>query len=327
MQLRLHVSVLLLALVLVHLALRDPKVASPAAVGAMLGILLASLLAHEIGHCFAARKLEGHAEQIVIWPLGGLVPVGESREPRNELLTAAAGPLANLLIATVAGLGLVVEPTSPAEFLRLINPFDPPPASPSFSWPEGLRWTFWTNWLLALVNLLPAIPLDGARLARAVFWTSIGYASSAARVARLGQATALCLCVTACLVYRTYPTAALTLMMLGIVMFFCARQEAERLHEHDSDEAGFGYDFSHGYTSLEQATAPPRKRGPGPVRKWLANRRADRLLRRQKIEAEEERRVDDVLARLHLSGLESLSAEDRELLARVSARYRNRLRG
>jgi hypothetical protein len=56
----------------------------------------------------------------------------------------------------------------------------------------------------------------------------------------------------------------------------------------------------------------------------LDERREARAERQRQIEVEEERRVDDILARLHETGLQNLSAEDRALLDRVSARYRNR---
>ncbi|HQU43597.1 MAG: hypothetical protein B7Z73_14820, partial [Planctomycetia bacterium 21-64-5] len=99
----------------------------------------------------------------------------------------------------------------------------------------------------------------------------------------------------------------------------------DRLNDSETDDALFGYDFSQGYTSLEK-TAQSRKAPPGPVKKWLDERRAKRLQRQQQVEAEEDRRVDDVLARLHELGKHGLSEEDRALLNRVSARYRNRNR-
>jgi hypothetical protein len=59
--------------------------------------------------------------------------------------------------------------------------------------------------------------------------------------------------------------------------------------------------------------------------RWIEQRRADRQRRLAQIEADEERRVDDVLARLNEVGIDSLGAEERRLLERVSKRYRERL--
>ena len=94
-------------------------------------------------------------------------------------------------------------------------------------------------------------------------------------------------------------------------------------YKRKADDTEF-HDFSAGYTSLEQETqevAPPRV---GWFRRWLAKQRAWRLERELETAAAEEARVDEILAQLHEHGIESLSKEDRALLERVSARYRNR---
>jgi hypothetical protein len=61
------------------------------------------------------------------------------------------------------------------------------------------------------------------------------------------------------------------------------------------------------------------------LRRWIEQRRANRRRRMAETEAEEERRVDEVLALLNEVGIDSLSAADRQLLERVSRRYRQRL--
>jgi hypothetical protein len=213
----------------------------------------------------------------------------------------------------------------------LLNPLAPPmPADGVLNWLVVLTWAFWINWLLAVVNLLPAYPLDGGRVLRALLWASSKHnlRESAALTARIAKFTAVALWIAALFVNGSadYSFAALPLVLTGVFLFFGARQESDRLHEQESEDALFGYDFSQGYTSLEKTLAPPRKQRPGPIKKWLADKRAARLLQQQRIEAEEERRVDEVLVRLHEQGPHALTEDDRALLARVSARYRNRLR-
>lgn len=327
---RLHVFFLLFALVTVHVSMKDSQDRLLWYAVAGLAILLVSVLLHEFGHCFAALKVGGSAERIVVWPFGGLAQLNVPHEPRSELLTALAGPLVNLSIAVLAAVLLIIlqgvtvfrpDPHS------LANPLSPPVEANGFSWLAALKLVFWINWVLVLVNLLPAFPLDGGGVLRSALWQKFGYRSAVLLVARAAKLTALALWVVAWLVYEPYPSAPLPLALVGVFLFFSAKQEADRLHDHDSDEAEFGYDFSQGYTSLEKNLAPPRRRGPGPFKRWLENRRAGRVLRQRQIEEEEERRVDDVLARLHASGLRGLSDEDRALLDRVSARYRNRQRG
>src|SRR3954451_9116844 len=67
-------------------------------VWASLGILLVSVIAHEVGHVMASIRLGGGTEEIVLWPLGGLSPVHVPPEPQAEIITALAGPLVNLVI-------------------------------------------------------------------------------------------------------------------------------------------------------------------------------------------------------------------------------------
>jgi hypothetical protein len=117
------------------------------------------------------------------------------------------------------------------------------------------------------------------------------------------------------------------LILLAIFLFFSARQQERREEE---DERGndllYGYDLSRDLDDLECDVEEEAVDRTGPLTRWLEKRRELKLSRQKEIEQEEERRVDDILARLHRHGMQSLSAEDRALLERVSARYRSRLR-
>src|SRR5690349_9635779 len=84
---RLHVFFLLFAAVAVYLS--GEHLAETLTV---LGLLFVCVLAHEFAHCFMAWHVGGSAEQILIWPLGGLAQINVSHEPQHELATAAAGP-------------------------------------------------------------------------------------------------------------------------------------------------------------------------------------------------------------------------------------------
>ncbi len=323
---RLHVFFVLLVVFAVNFAWLDGRGDLLEYVAASLLILFLSVLAHELGHCYAARRLGGRVDQIVIWPLGGLSQQHVSHQPQDELVVASAGPLMNLAICLGSALPLALT-ESWQYVVGLLNPLKAPLWTQGLSWHDVLAQTFWFNWLLLLVNLLPAAPLDGGRLLRALLWHRIGYRSAVQQVARVAKVTAVAICVAAWWFHSDYPYAPLPLALLGVLLFFSAKQEAER-QDRESEDALFGYDFSQGYTSLEkQFDSPARKSAPGPVRQWLQGRREARQLRQQQIEQEDDRRVDDVLARLHEMGREALSDEDRALLDRVSARYRNRQRG
>src|SRR5438132_4525387 len=64
----------------------------------LMALLFAAVLLHELGHCFGARLVDGDAHEILIWPLGGLAAVDVPHTPRANFLTAAAGPLVNLVL-------------------------------------------------------------------------------------------------------------------------------------------------------------------------------------------------------------------------------------
>ena len=321
-QVRLHVFFILFAVFVLHYCTADPHEGLMWYGVAVLVLLYASVLAHEFGHCVAAVKVGGQPEQILLWPLGGLAQISVSRDPGNERVIAVAGLLVNASVCVILAPMLFVWG---ANLDGLFNPIVPPIGAGSFNWVEGLRLAFWLNWTLAVVNLLPAYPLDGGRILRSLLWPRFGYRSSVLYVARTAKVSAIGIWILAWLVRSKYPDAMVPLAILGVFLYFGARQEAERLREQDADEDMAGYDFSQGYASLEHNEAP-RRPTAGPVQQWLESRRAARLQRQIQLAEEEERKADEVLARLHESGLSSLSEEDRALLDRVSARLRSRLR-
>ena len=105
-----------------------------------LGVLAVTLLIHELAHALAAKRLGLKVIDITIWPLGGMARMeGLSGHPTHEALVAAAGPVANLVLAAVCAF-------IPGDVAHL---------------------TAMINLILGLGNLVPAFPLDGGRLLRA----------------------------------------------------------------------------------------------------------------------------------------------------------------
>jgi len=325
---RVHVFFVLLVVVALSMSVdKDPQKQLLVDVGITLAILFVSVLAHEVGHCFAARQMDGRVDQIVLWPLGGLAPINLSHQPQEEMVTAAAGPLVNMSIAAVAIIPLLFLHQ---DMRAVLNPLrSPPPPVDGVTWVYCLQLVVWVNWLLTLVNVfLPANPLDGGRVLRSLIWQKKGYRTAVTVVAMVAKFTALAICVAAwALIYPRYPEAALPMTLLGILIYFSAKQDSERLHDRETDEGLLGYDFSQGYTSLEKNFDAIPRRSPGLMRQWLDNRREARRLRQKEIEEQDDQRMDEVLARLHEVGRDALSDEDRALLDRVSARYRNRQQG
>lgn len=322
---RVHSTFILVAVFAMLLSTSRPAAEEAAGYGALgIGILLLSVLAHELGHCFAAVRVGGSPEQIMIGPLGGLLPAETPREPQPELITASAGPLVNL------GILLLVMPmvwASGGQLMGLVSPFTPDKLIEGPWWVVALRLTFWVNWLLLVVNLLPAFPLDGARILRSLLLPALDYRSATQVAIRTSKLTALGVCILAYAIHD--PKAQLILptwvplVLFALFIYLSAQQEAARLDDGQWDEDLSSYDFSQGYTSLERTLELPGRQG-SPMKRWLDKRRDVRRRRREMTEQDEERQVDEILLRLHESGMQGLTSKERALLNRVSARYRNR---
>lgn len=122
---------------------------------AWVGGLYVSILLHEFGHALAARWCDGEANEILLWPLGGLAFVRPAWHPTAHLITTVAGPLVTLglWIGFMAlRVALMSYGDTPRELLIFISSL------------ERLN-----RWLL-LFNLIPAFPMDGGRILRDSLW-------------------------------------------------------------------------------------------------------------------------------------------------------------
>jgi Zn-dependent protease len=147
--------------------------------------LFGIVLLHEFGHALACRQVGGKANEIVLWPLGGIAFVDPPARPGAWLWSIAAGPLVNLVLVPVtigawifaASQGLAETDPDAHHFLATI---------------AGL------NLVLLVFNMLPIYPLDGGQILQALLWFFIGQAKSLKVVSILGLVTAvtiLCLAV------------------------------------------------------------------------------------------------------------------------------------
>jgi hypothetical protein len=164
---------------------------------------------------------------------------------------------------------------------------------------------------------------------RAGIWYVFGHRTAARWTPRVAQIAAIALWIAAWRLHSEpqFSFVVMPLVLLGVLTFFVAPTDAPPQEDTSLDDGTFGYDFSQGYTSLERSLDSSLKARPGPLRKWIERRRQAKARQQREIEVEDDRRVDAVLARLHEMGMHAMSDEDRALLKRVSARYRNRLQG
>lgn len=130
-------------------------------------LLFASILLHELGHALVARRHGVEIEEIDLWLLGGVARMsGHPRTAGDELRFALAGPAVTLVVAVVfAVIALALPASAPAELKAVVD------------------YQLYVNAIILAFNMLPAFPLDGGRVARALLWAHSGDLAGATRSA------------------------------------------------------------------------------------------------------------------------------------------------
>jgi Zn-dependent protease len=148
-------------------------------------LFYASLILHEFGHAFAARRHGIDVSRIDLFLFGGLAQLSrDSNSPKEEFQIAAAGPLATFLFVLLC-LAIDLAIVGPHRLLHAAVLDRSVRITPVLL---SLSWLLYINVLILIFNLVPAFPLDGGRIARAVVWKLRGDKTTGTRVAaRLGQ--------------------------------------------------------------------------------------------------------------------------------------------
>ncbi len=327
-QVRVHL-LFFLAVGMAVVALRQEPAAMWWWAGAFVAVQAGSVLLHELAHCLAARRHGGSPHEVVLWPLGGLVQVSVPRTPGNEVAVALAGPLANFLLAAAGGVVLYSRGTSAADDGAGlgIDFFSPPMDAAGLTALGVVRIATWVNLYLACLNLLPAVPMDGGRLACGLLWHFVGYRRAVRLTHGLMLAAAAAVCLAPVLLRACGVNVdlfvELPLVLLGVFLFLAAQGESRRRRWREEDEPREADEWRVAGPELLLA-GDESPAAPAMIGQAVEARLEERLHRQQQQEAEEDRRVDEILSRLHLAGPEALSPEDQAFLKRVSARYRGR---
>lgn len=148
-------------------------------------LFFASILLHELGHAVVAIRNGIGIQGITLWMFGGVARLDrDSDSPGTEFKIAIAGPVVTAAIVVIcAGLGLLL--TGPNEFGEAALTERGAQTSGAAA---VIAWLFTINLLVLIFNLIPAFPLDGGRVARAIAWWRTGNRASATRfAAALGQ--------------------------------------------------------------------------------------------------------------------------------------------
>jgi len=314
---RVHILFLFGALVVIAQAFRENPDGGITGIVESLGaiaLMFLIVLVHEFGHCFGARGVGGSAEEILMWPLGGLATVRPPHRPGAHLVTALAGPAVNVVFCLVTAAVLIAwtgnalaVPTDPFHMFRPLSPegFD--------MWPVQ-KWLvifFGLNYMILLFNLAPVYPLDGGQALQALLWPRMGYRDSMMLASGIGMVGAIGFGVIGIF------SGAYMLFGIAVFGYFTCWQQRQQLKMGLFENGGGlpGYDFSQGHTSLDRSAAGPSFWQRRRARKLAERRRRER----ERIEAARQE-VDRILDKISRDGLRSLSPKERRFLERETQR-------
>lgn len=264
---------------------------------------------HELGHCFAARKVGGSANEVLLWPLGGLAFTQYPQTWRNTLFVVGCGPLVNVAIAILAvPIFLLAERSNPTlpfnNYYRAIH----------------IAFHDW-NLVMLVFNLIPLFPLDGGQMFRAGMWgwfqkkggMGDGPFYHASRITIPVSLTIGAIGCIVCLFIGQF---------LGVGIFAWAmlntwqlKKQLENMSSVAIDQGNeFGYDFSEGYTSL--AKGP--KGGSSTQETSKAFKKSSAKKKRTK--KDDEQRMDLLFKKINDKGIHSLTKSERKFLEEMSKR-------
>jgi Zn-dependent protease len=177
-------------------------------------LLFASILLHELGHSLVARRNGVEIEEVDLWLLGGVARMaGHPETASAELRFAIAGPLVTLAIAVLFGGIALLLPSSTPAALRAV-----------------VEYQALVNFAILVFNLIPAFPLDGGRVARALIWGRIGDVSRATDVAAtIGRGFGFGMIGLGLLGAVAGAVGGLWLALVGVFVIAAARAEREGL--------------------------------------------------------------------------------------------------
>ena len=215
--LRIHWTFFLLPLFVWYTEYASHRTANDGRGLALVGIIFACVLVHEFGHALMARRLGIRAKSIILLPIGGVTQLDDSQPAaeatlapwKRDIRIAMAGPLANLLLACAL---------RPHHSWRS---FPMPTSGPGLSCAPAIFPAAWCGPISISpgFNLLPAYPMDGGRVLRALFSRHMDPVQATRRAVSIGQAFATMFILGGMLL----PNYWLTLV--GLFLFIASQME------------------------------------------------------------------------------------------------------
>lgn len=164
------------------------------------------VLLHEFGHVVAAKGCGIDVREVELLPFGGVARMEGLLEtdPTVETTVALAGPLTNVVLVVAGAVIWRLDVVAEASVLFFVS----------------------ANVAVCLINLVPALPLDGGRLYRAYRSRKVGFRRATKEAVRLGRVFAVVLVVIGAVLLHI-GVASVTLLILGVFVFIAAGKEHE----------------------------------------------------------------------------------------------------
>ncbi|MCA9280023.1 MAG: hypothetical protein H6815_13050 [Phycisphaeraceae bacterium] len=289
---------------------------------ASYGIIFGIVLIHEFGHCIACRKVGGQADDILLWPLGGLAMCKPPHNWRDELITVVGGPIVHVFLWPI--LAAAVYFTKSGSLLFPL--FDPWAGLAIADIPHGLLYfAYFINILLFLFNMLLVMyPMDAGRVLQCVLWWRLGERRSRDIAATVGLIAA-----GAVVVYGLSNEKSLlvTIAILGGFVCWQEKQKVKAGVYNDDVFAPAGgwqpsgpgdgrglYNYDTGYAEDE-----PKQTNAERRRAHAAEKARQKL---QESAEQQQAELDRILAKIKRDGMDALTRKEKAFLERDTKRRR-----
>jgi len=265
-----------------------------------LFILFLSVFLHELGHCYAARAVGGKAEEVLLWPLGGLAFTDPPFNARARFITVLCGPLVNLalMVLAIAAMG-----------------FHLPRWEFAYWSPRLATWGSLNGWMVLIYQinrclfffniLTPMYPMDAGQLLQCTLWKFLGYRRATLITCTVGMVTAVVLGLY-CVISQSW--ILLTIAFMGYMECYRTRM-VTRFSESDGDDL-YGRELVGGHAAFDRA----ERRREGFLARWrrkrAESRKAEEAVRQANVELE----VDRILDKVHREGMHSLTKSEKRTL-------------